>query len=166
MTTTNISYGSNTALTVTGLANLANSATSGWQSDLIDNRTTKAMDYLIEVTFPMANTAAANDKTVYVYISPAYHDGSSWFYTDGGTTTLPSGSNGSYTIATVNNLYLLRAMQYSTTNMTIQGTLSLSQAIGSTAPQGFSIIVVNYSGAAMAGSGASIKVMPITYTSA
>jgi hypothetical protein len=166
MATTNIAYGSNSNLTVTGLANLASSATVGWQSDLIDNRTTKAIDYLIEFTLPMANTAAANDRTVYVYASPAYYDGSAWYYTDGGTATLPSGSNGAYTIAASNNLTLIRAFNYTTQNQTIQGTVSLSQAYGSTIPHGFSLIVVNFSGAAMAASGAKILVTPITYTSA
>ena len=71
MTTTNITYGTNTNLTVTGLASLANSQTVGWQSDLIQNTSTNAIDYLIEVTFPMASTAAANDRAVYVYACPA-----------------------------------------------------------------------------------------------
>lgn len=166
MTTTNISYGSNSSLTVTGLASLANSATVGWQSDLIDNRSTKAMDYLIECTFPMASTAAANDKSIYLFVCPAYHDGSSWYYADGGTTTLPSGTNGSYTIATNNDLFLLKSFNYVATGQTVQGTLALSQAFGSTIPQGFSLIVVNYSGAAMAASGAKIQITPIVYTSA
>ena len=166
MTTTNISYGANTSLTVTGLASLASSATAGWQSDLIDNRTTKAMDYLIEFTLPMANTAAANDKAVYVFICPAYNDGSSWYYTDGGTTTLPSGTNGSYTIGATNNLLLIKSFNYVATQQTIQGTVALSQAFGSTIPQGFSIIIVNYSGAAMASSGAKIQLTPINYTTA
>lgn len=166
MATTNISYGASSSLTVTGLASLGNSQTVGWQSDVIDNRTTKAVDYLVEVKFPMANTAPANDKTVYVYLVPAYHDGSSWIYTDGGTTTLPSGSNGAYTIATTNNLFLLRALQYPTADMVIQSVMTVSQAFGPAMPHGFSLIVVNYSGAAMDASGAEIKVTPITYTTA
>jgi hypothetical protein len=165
MTSTNIAYGSSTSLTVTGLASLANSATVGWQSDKIDNTTTKAVDYLIDLTFPMAAGTPANDKTVYVYVCPAYYDGSSWYYTDGGTATLPSGSNSAYTIGTSSNLFLLKSMQYTTSGQTIQGVLSLSQTFGSTLPHGFSLIIVNYSGIAMAASGVKILVTPITYTS-
>jgi hypothetical protein len=166
MATTNVSYGTSSNLTVTGLASLANSSTAGWQSDLIDNRTTKALDYLIEFTLPMANTAAANDKAVYVYASPAYHDGTSWFYTDGGTTTLPSGANSAYTIGASTNLVPLKSFAYVATNSTIQGTISLSQSFGPTIPHGFSLIIVNYSGAAMAASGAAIKITPVVFTSA
>jgi hypothetical protein len=166
MTTTSIAYGSSTSLTVSGLASLANSATVGWQSDKIDNTSTKAIDYLIECTFPMANTAAANDKAVYLYACPAYYDGTSWYYSDGGTTTLPSGSNAAYTIGAASNLVLLKSFIYVATNSTLQGVVTLSQTFGSTIPHGFSLIVVNYSGAAMAGSGAKILVTPINYTSA
>lgn len=166
MTTTNISYGGSSALTVTGLASLANSATVGWQSDLIDNRTTKAMDYIIECTFPMASSAAANDRSVYLYAVPAYHDGTSWYYADGGTTTLPTGSNAAYTISTtLNNFVLLRAFSYVATGQTVQGLVTLSQAFGSSIPHGFSLVVVNYTGAAMQASGAKILVTPITFTS-
>jgi hypothetical protein len=164
MASTNIAYGSSTSLTVTGLASLANSATVGWQSDKIDNTSTKAIDYLIECTFPMASTAAANDKTVYLYACPAYYDGTTWYYSDGGTTTLPSGSNSAYTIGASNNLMLLKSWTYTATGQTVQGTVNLSQALGSSMPQGFSLIVVNYTGAAMAASGAKIQVTPITFT--
>ena len=83
-------YGSYTALTLTSLASLASSATAGWISAIIDNRTTEATDYELLFTFPMANTAAANDKAVYVFAVPAMHNGSAWVLADGGTTTLPT----------------------------------------------------------------------------
>jgi len=150
MATVNISYGAWTALTVTALQSLASSATAGWQSDRIDNTSTKALDYEIMVKLPMANTAPANDKAVYVFVSPAMYDGSSWYQADGGTTTLPSGTQGTYTIAgtaTTNNLDLLRALPYTTQNQTIQRIMLLSD-IYDTMPDGFSLIIDNYSGAA------------------
>lgn len=165
MANTTLTYGANTSLTVTGLANLASSATVGWQSDRIDNTSTKALDYLIECTFPMASTAAANDKSIYVFACPAYYDGGTWYHADGGTTTLPSGTNGSYTLSTtLNNFTLVKSLNYVATGQTVQGTMSLSQAFGSTMPHGFSIIILNYTGAAMAASGAKIQVTPITYS--
>lgn len=150
MATQNIAYGAWTALTVTALQSLASSATAGWQSDRIDNTGTKAIDYEIMVKLPMANTAPANDRAVYVFASPAMYDGSSWYQGDGGTTTLPSGSQGTYTIAgvtTTNNLDLLRALSYTTQNQTIQGIMRLSDLYDSM-PDGFSLILDNYSGAA------------------
>lgn len=147
-------YGTYTALTVTNLNSLASSATAGWQSARIDNRTTKADDYEILVELDMANTAPANDRAVYVFISAAVHDGSAWHQADGGTTTMPSGSEGTYTIAgvtTTNNLDLLRALAYTTQNQNVQGVMRLSD-IYDTMPDGFSIIIVNYTGAALAAS--------------
>lgn len=152
MATVNISYGTYTALTVTNLQSLANSATVGWQSDKVDNQTSvKAIDYEVFVKLTTANTAPANDKAMYVYACPAIttDGGTTWLYSDGGTTTLPSGSEGSYTIATPNDLKLLGVLSYTTQNMTCQGSFLLSNAYGMSMPDGFSIIIVNYSGAAL-----------------
>ena len=169
MATVNIAYGTYVALTVTNLNSLASSATAGWQSARIDNQTSvKALDYEITIKLDMANTAPANDKAVYVYISPAVttDGGTTWLQADGGTTTLPSGSEGTYTIAgvtTTNNLDLLRALAYTTADQVIQGTMRLSD-LYDTMPDGFSIIIVNYSGAAVAASGNIVAYRAITQT--
>lgn len=168
MATVNIAYGTYTALTVTALQSLASSATAGWQSARIDNQSsTKALDYEIVVSLPMANTAPANDRAVYVFISPAVttDGGTTWLQADGGTTTLPSGSQGTYTIAgvtTTNNLDLLRAMAYTTQQQTVQAVMRLSD-LYDTMPDGFSIIIVNYSGAALS-TGCVVAYRPITET--
>ena len=164
MTTTNVSYGSNTALTVTGLSSLASSQTVGWQSDVIDNTSTKADDYLVSIKLAMANTAGGNDKAAYLYLCPVYYDGSTNYYTDGGTATLPSGSNGSYTIALPNDLVPLTVLNYATTNMTMQKTVSIAAVTGGIIPKKFSFIVVNYTGAAVSSS--AINLLPVTFTSA
>ncbi len=162
----NIAYGTYTALTVTNLNSLANSATAGWQSDRVSNLSTLALDYEILIKLDMANTAPANDRAVYVFVSPAVFDGSTWYQADGGTTTLPSGTQGAYTIAgttTTNNLDLLRALSYTTADQVIQATLRLSD-LYDTMPDGFSIIIVNFTGAAVAASGNIVAYRPITYT--
>jgi hypothetical protein len=144
-------YGAYTALTVTNLQSLANSSTVGWQSDVIDNRTTGAIDYEILFYLPMANTAPANDRSWYFYAVPAVHNGTAFVYSDGGTTTLPSGTQGAYTIAgtsSTNNLILLRRFFYTTQNQIVSGWASLSSAVGQTMPDGFSIVGVNFTGAA------------------
>jgi len=159
-----ITYGSRTALVVTNLQSLASSATAGWQSAVIDNRTTAAIDYLFEFKFPMANTAPANDKAIYIFAVPAAHDGSGWIFADGGTTTMPSGSQGTYTIAgitTTNNMTLLAVLAYTTQNQVVQGWASLSNALGQSMPQGFALVAIDFTGAALS-TGCVIAYVPIT----
>ena len=168
MATVNTSYGAFTSLTITNLNSLASSATAGWQSARIDNTSTLALDYEIVVKLDMANTAPANDKSVYVFISPAVVDssGPTWYQADGGTTTLPGGSEGTYTIAgttATNNLDLIRALAYTTQDQVIQAVFRLSD-IYSTMPDGFQIIIVNFSGAAIAASGNVVAYRAITQT--
>lgn len=156
-------YGSYTALTVTNLHSLASSQTVGWQSAVIDNRSTGAIDYEILTIFDAANTAAANDKSLYVYMAPAMNDGTNWKYADGGTGTLPSGTEGSYTISTTtNNLVLLKRVFYTATDQVMQSIFTISPVYGQTMPDGFSFIVINYSGAALAASGNVVAYKAIT----
>jgi hypothetical protein len=150
------SPGSWTSLTVTHLNSLASAQLAGWQSAVIDDagvNTTYALDYEIAVSLTMANTAPANDKTVYVYVCPASYISSTYYYSDGGTTTLPSGSEGTYTIALPNDLRLLMTLAYTTQDMVMQETANLSNAVGAYMPDAFSLIIVNYTGAAIAASG-------------
>ncbi len=167
MATQNVAYGAYTALTVTNLQSLASSATAGWQSARVSNIVTLATDYEIVVTLTTANTAPANDKAVYVFISPAVttDGGTTWLHADGGTTTLPSGSQGTYTIGgttTTNNLDLLRAVAYTTQNQTMQAVMCLSDLYDAM-PDGFSIIIVNFTGAALS-TGCVVAYRAITQT--
>ena len=151
LTTNNIKRGTYTAITVTNLQSLANSATVGWQSGRISDISTQALDYAIFVKLTTANTAPANDQAAYVYISPAMSTdgGTTWLHADQGTTTLPTGTEGATTIATPNNLRLLGILNYKTQNMTMQGHFLLSWAMGQFMPEGFSIIIINFTGAAL-----------------
>lgn len=164
MATANVNYGTDVQMTVTNLNSLASSATAGWQSARVDNTSTLALDYMISVKLDMANTSPANDKAVYVYISSAFYDGSSWFQDDGGTATLPGGSEGTYTIASPNNLKILGVLAYTTADQVVQGTWVLSNAVGQYMPSGFQIIIINYTGAAIASSGNVVQYTPITET--
>lgn len=159
MATANVTqtYGAYTALTLTSLASLASSATAGWISAIIDNRTTAALDYELLFTFPMANTASANDKTVYVFAVPAVHNGSAWVLADGGTATLPTAGPAAYTFAGItatNNFRPLIPLAYTTADQVVQGVAMLSDALGGVSmTDGFALFVLNYSGAAFDGSG-------------
>jgi hypothetical protein len=132
-----------------GLGAMANSATVGWQSDSVGLRQHKCTDVKIGVKISMANTAPANDKAVYVYVYPMWYDGSTWYFTSGGTTTFPSGANSTYTIASPNNLRLLGVLSYTTTNMVLQDQFILSNAFGSTMPDAFGLVIVDFSGSAL-----------------
>jgi hypothetical protein len=161
----NISYGSTTVMTVTNLQSLANSATVGWQSDRVSNLSTKAIDYEIFVKLTTANTAPANDRAMYVWMCPFYTTdaGTTWFASSQGTTTLPTGIQGASTIAQPNNLRLLGVLNYTTQQMVVQDTFLLSNCFGSSIPDGFSIIITNFSGAALS-TGCVVNYTPITFT--
>lgn len=153
MATRNIALSAYTAMTVTNLQSLASSATAGWQSDRIDNQTSvKAIDYEIVVKLTTANTAPANDKAAYIYISPAMttDGGTTWLHADQGTTTLPTGVEGTTTIvAGGGNMKMLGVLSYGTAAMTMESVFNLSSAVGASMPDGFSIIIVNFTGAAL-----------------
>lgn len=140
-----------TVMTVTNLQSLASSATAGWQSARVSNISTRYVDFEIFVKLTSANTSPANDKAVYVYISPAYttDGGTTWLQNDQGTTTLPTGSESTTTIASPNNLSLLGVMNYTTAQMTMQKSFLLSNCFGNMIPDGFSIIIINFTGAAL-----------------
>jgi len=167
MATVNQAYGTYTALTVTHLQSLANSATAGWQSALIDNQTSvKAIDYEITVSLPTANTAPSSPSDVQVYIAPAMttDGGTTWLISDQGTATLPGKTEAATTIATPsNNLLLLGLLSYATQNMTMQRTFLLSSAVGQSMPDGFVIIIINNSGAALS-TGCVVAYRSITQT--
>lgn len=164
MTTQSILYGTYTTLTTTHLQSLSNSATAGWQSAVIDNRTNLAVDYEIFVSLPMANTAPASPYTAYVYAAPAVYTGSAWLIGDQGTTTLPTGSEGTTTIASTNNLSSLGELAYGTQNMTMQNWFTLSNGLGNTIPEGVVIIIINNTGAATQSSGCVVAYRQINYT--
>lgn len=154
------------SMTVTNLNSVANSATVGWQSARVSNVSAKASDYKISVKLTMANTAPANDKAVYVYVCPHYttDGGSTWLAASQGTTTLPTGSEGATTIASPNNLRLLGVLSYTTQNMVLQDNFLISNAFGNVMPDGFQIIIIDYSGAAISASGNSVHYSPIYKT--
>jgi hypothetical protein len=167
-TTYSQSYGAYTAMIVTNLQSLANSATAGWQSDRVNlqGMASPPIDVEIFVKLTTANTAGANDKAAYVYVSPAIttDGGTTWLHCDQGTTTLPTGVQGTTTIASPNSLKLLGVLPYTTQNMTMQGSFLLSNAVGMSMPDGFSVIVIDFTGAAL-GTGCVVAYRPINATS-
>lgn len=161
------SWGAYVAMVVTALQSLASSATAGWQSARVDLQTSVApLDVEIFVKLTTANTAPANDKAAYVYLVPwiTTDGGTTWLAGDQGTATLPTGSEGTATIASPpGGLRLLGVMNYTTQQMVMQGSFLLSNAFGQSMPDGFSIIIVNFSGAALSTS-CVVSYRPIAQT--
>lgn len=164
MATVSELYGARTVMAVTALQSLASSATVGWKSVLVDNTSALALDYEVYVSLTTANTAPANNQAMYIYICPAHKDnGGTFRYSDGGTTTLPTSADASYTIANPNDLRLVGVLNYTTQQMVCQGVFNVSNAVGNSMPQGFLVIIVNFSGAALS-TGCVVEVMPINNT--
>ena len=159
--------GTNVNLAITALNSLTNSATVGWKSVMVDNTSLKASDFRLLLKFAAVNTAPANDKAIYVYAIPWYYDGSTWTVGgDGGTTTLPTSADAGYTIASPNNLGPpVAILNYTTQNQPINGFAKLSNRFGGLIPDGWQLIVINYTGMTLAASGNQISYVPVTYVS-
>lgn len=169
-TVINPTWGTYTAMTVTNLQSLANDASdvyAGWQSARVDVQTSvKADDYHITVDLSTAATAPANDQVAYVYLVP-------WMTTDGGTTwiaggnfgttTLPTGSEGTANMSDPNSMRGPITLPYKITSQRMQKGFFLSELI-SAMPDGWSLAIRNCSGAALS-TGCVVAYRAITYTS-
>jgi len=142
------------SMTVTALNSLASSATAGWQSAVVDNSSDLALDALVQVVLDMANTAPANDKAVYVYA----YSGIGTNYTNPCT-----GSEGTITITNPNNLRPLGVLTYQTADEVIKSpVMSVAAAFGGVLPPKWGLVIINYTGAAVAASGNSVTYQQLT----
>lgn len=159
MTTLNIAYGTATAITWT-LDSLASSATAGRECTAIDNGTTKADDYRIQIKIVYPNSATANDKTLYVYA--AGYDGTNYV---GGLT----GSDAAYTfddITTTPSPMRLALAGFMVINKTrVFEIPSIATVFGGVVPVKFGLAAINYSGQTFS-AGCSASYQAITYTAA
>jgi hypothetical protein len=172
MTTDNIAYGSYTAMTVTNLQSLANDATDpfgSWQSARVDNQSSvKAIDFEIVVDLTTANTAPANDAAAYVYLVPwVTTDGGSTWISGGnfGTTTLPTGSEGTASISDPNSMIGPIAIPYKVAQQKLETYISVAQCCGGIVPDGWSLAIRNCTGAALS-TGCVVAYRAITFTNA
>lgn len=134
------------AITIT-LNSLASSATAGRESDIIDNSSNLYLDALVQVAISFPNLTPANDKAVYVY---AYAS------VDGGTTCSGgvSPTDGVYNFDDPTPLKLIGIIPTPTANKNyVSSALSVAQAFGGVLPQKWGIIVRNYTGQSLNGSG-------------
>lgn len=167
MAVQNIAYGSYVAMTVTNLQSLAIDTTdpyAGWQSARVDNQTTLALDYEVQILLSTAATSPANDQTVYVYVVPWIHDGSAWTpMANFGTTTRPTGSEGTASMSDPNSMKGPYGIPYKITSQPLDGFLSIAAMCGGIVPDGWSLAIRNNCGAAL-GTGCVVSYRPITAT--
>jgi len=146
LTTDKIAYGSYTAMTVTNLQSLVADATdpfTSWQSDRVDNQTSvKADDYEIRIHLPTTAHAPAGDSAAYVYVVPWVYDGSAWAAGGNfGTTTLPTGTEGTASISDPNSMRGPIALSYKITSQIMQGYFTIAQLFGGVVPDGWSVAI-------------------------
>ena len=170
MTTLNPAYGTYTAMTVTNLQSLAIDTTdpyAGWQSARVDNQTSvKADDFEVQILLSTAATAPANDSLVYVYVVPWVYDGAAWTpAANFGTTTRPTGSEGTASISDPNSMKPAAVLPYKITSQPIDGFFNIAALFGGIVPDGWSLALRNNCGAAL-GTGCVVAYRPITYTNA
>ncbi len=168
MATIKKSYGAWQTMTITNLG-IAPSLTAAWQSDRVDNKTTlKALDFEILVKLAAVNTAPANQKAIYVCAVPWMNDDSTnWYPADAGYATLPTGAEGTITIGDVTgvtNLKCLGIINNIVQNMVTSRVFNLSDIFGLTMPDGWSLILVNYTGETLTPTGSIIAYRPIYET--
>ena len=170
MTTENIAYGSYTAMTVTNLQSLAIDTSdpyAGWQSARVDNiSSVKAIDYEVQILLSTAATAPANDSAVYVYVVPWMYDGSAWTpMANFGTTTRPTGSEGTCSISDPNSMLRGVTLPYRITSQPLDGYFNIAGALNGIVCDGWSLAIRNNCGAAL-GTGCVVAYRPITFTNA
>ena len=169
MTTLNTAKGTYTAMTVTNLQSLAIDTTdpfAGWQSARVDDQTTvKALNYEVQILLSTAATAPANDSLVYVYVVPWMYDGSAWTPRGNfGTTTRPTGSEGTASMSDPNSMKFACAIPYKITSQPLDACFSIASVCGFV-PDGWSLALRNNCGAAL-GTGCVVAYRAITMTSA
>ncbi len=147
-TTENIAYGTYTAMTVTNLQSLATDSTdtyTAWQSARVDNQTSvKATDYEIFVKLILTTGTISGDQAAYVYLVP-------WVTTDGGstwvpggnfgTTTEPTGSEGTATISDPNSMKGPIAIPAKVQSQNLEVFFTVGQMCAGVVPDGWSLAI-------------------------
>jgi hypothetical protein len=153
-------YGGVVALTIT-LASLANSATAGRQSTVVDNTSDVAIDSIVQVKVT-TGTTPTNGNLIQVW---AFGTADGTNYSGGAGTT-----DAGFTPTNVNNMRLLESFTVtSTSNITyVSGSHSIANAFGGTMPRKWGIFVLNNSGVALNATAGnhSVQYSPVKYQSA
>lgn len=157
-------FGTATAFTITN-ANLATSATAGWQSNAIDNSSNLYDDALVLADLAAVNTAPANSKAIFLYAFGLIDTGGS-VYTSPGDAS-PGGTEATLTFPDVTTLAvgapLLGVIPYPVQNKVLRGgPFSVARCFGGVLPPKWAIGMINHSGMTL--SVTSIKYIEVKYT--
>lgn len=155
-----IAYSTVQTMTVTNLHSLANSATVGWQSGVVDNTSNLYEDALVQVVLDFANTAPANEKAAFVFAYAGL---------DTTYSNPASGTEGSITIASIagnpQSFKQIGTVVYNTQDEVVETSpMSVAAVFGGVLPPKWGIIIINYSGAALASSGNSVTWRGVYHT--
>ncbi len=147
-------------LTVTNLHSLVSSETAGWESAAIDNTVNLFLDDLVQVVLDPANTAPANSKAFFVYTYSTLDEAGVVYTTTGNGT--PDGTEGTLTFPAITanpvQLPLVGIMPYVTADLVVNSrVMSCAAAYGGLLPPEFGYAIINFSGAALAASGNTVK---------
>lgn len=170
MTTENTAYGTYTVMTVTNLQSLAIDTTdpyAGWQSARVDNQTTtKAIDFEVQILLSTAASPPGGDSLVYVYLVPWMYDGATWTpMANFGTTTRPTGTEGTASMSDPNSMKLAAAIPYKITSQPLDAYFNVAGVLNGIVCDGWSLAIRNNCGAAL-GTGCVVAYRPITFTNA
>lgn len=149
MATTSQLFGTSTALTIT-LASLADSATVGRQSTVVDNTSDLYEDALLQVSVTTAGTVAT-PFAVYVYLFGS-EDGTKYAGADDGVI---GATDAAYTVNTASNLKGPFVISTPTTAKIYSQIVSVASFFGGRMPRKWGIVVVNDSGAALNATGSN-----------
>jgi hypothetical protein len=153
-----LAWSSWTTLTITNLNSRGTSATTAWQSAVIDNSSTKYLNIQVVATFAAVNTAPANSKAWFFWVANLADTSGSEYDSTG--SDVPGGAEGTITIPDFTSLalplYHLGRIAYPVQNKVLTKTFTLYENIGFV-PEKFSLIVANHTGYTAAASGNSVK---------
>lgn len=155
-----LAYGGEQTMTVTNLHSLASSATAGWTSDYVDNTSNLYEDILLQVCLDPANTAPANDKAFYIFVYGG--NNSSDLSVTGASSSGTPGTQGALTFPNITTTTILLpiayTMFYGVADTVIKSNpFTIAGCFGGIVPPYWGVALLNYSGAALAASGNTVK---------
>lgn len=165
-------YGTWVALDVTNLQSLVSDSSdpfTSWQSIRVSNLVTLADDYEVRIHLPTTAHAPSGDAAAYIYAVPWLFNGTTWAAGGNfGTTTLPTGVEGTASISDPNSMKGPYPLPYKVTSQIMQGWFPLTQFCGGLPPDGWSLAIRTYNCAVGGGQGLTtgciVEYRPVTYT--
>jgi hypothetical protein len=137
-------YGTATSFTIT-LNSLASSGTVGRESTVVDNSSVKMLDALVEATIAFPNSAAANEKAVYIFAYGSL-DGTNYPESLTGADAGYTFQGAAGALLTALRLIGVVPMNTNTTAGKRYGPWAVAPAFGGLMPAKWGIAVLNYCG--------------------